>query len=187
MNLVPATGYHFCASNSVPIIINHSDLHLKTDEKELVEGVFDLKNLSSDVISRNEQYYCGNLIVRGQVREDEVNSEFQKMMKNRRIRSAEWIPDGVWQSFVEVGGRGRENSATFVSNSDYVRGVFARIEEKFEDFYGEGLNIEKYVEYGVEDEEIRGRCENLIRLCDKYSTAEFTFDDALDQSLGFRD
>ncbi|KAJ7183277.1 beta-tubulin 2 [Mycena filopes] len=184
MNLIPFPRLHFLMPSYAPF----SDLKTQSYEgksvTELVQAVFDRRNLLVACDPRNGRYLTAAVIFRGNVASREAEVAVRELQTRNSSQFVEWIPDNVSVTLVSVPPVGQKHAAVALSNSTSIQELFLRTHDTFAAMYkrraflhwytGEGMDI-------MEFSEAESNSQDLIAEYQQYQEASAGDEDEYDE------
>lgn len=134
INLVPFPRLHFFLIGHAPIHSLDLTHHRTFTTIELAHQIFDKSNLMCSIDPLDGRYDAAYAIFRGNLTTYEAESCINALIDKGSQRFTEWMPDNIKTSTCKVpDARGSKISATLLSNSTAIRGMFQRIYEHLGD------------------------------------------------------
>ncbi|KAJ7503558.1 beta-tubulin 2 tubb2 [Mycena galericulata] len=131
MNLIPFPRLHFLMPSYAPISDSKTQSFQRTSVPELVQALFDRRNLLVAVDPRYGRYLTAATIFRGDIASREVKVAVQDLQSRNSNQFVEWIPDNVSVTLVSVPPVGQKRAAIALSNSTSIQELFQRTHETF--------------------------------------------------------
>ncbi|KAF7317160.1 Tubulin beta chain [Mycena chlorophos] len=181
MNLIPFPRLHFLMPSYAPFVSGEAAKYQGTSVPELVQALFDRKNLLVDVDPRYGRYLTAATIFRGNIASREAEVSVQELQQRNSGSFVEWIPDNVSVTLVSVPPVGQKQAATCLANSTSIQELFQRTHETFSAMYKRRAFLHWYTEEGMdvmEFSEAESNSADLIAEYQQYQEARANSDDA---------
>ncbi|KAJ7690050.1 beta-tubulin 2 [Mycena rosella] len=156
MNLIPFPRLHFLMPSYAPISDPKSQSFQGTSVPELVQALFDRRNLLVACDPRYGRYLTAATIFRGNISSREAEVAVQDLQRRNSNQFVEWIPDNVSVTLVSVPPVGQKQAAVALANSTSIQALFQRTHETFSAMYkrraflhwytGEGMDLMEFSE-----------------------------------------
>ncbi|KAK7032757.1 tubulin beta chain [Favolaschia claudopus] len=180
MNLIPFPRLHFLMPSYAPIHNAQSQSYQGTSIPELVQALFDRKNLLVACDPRLGRYLTAATIFRGNIASREAEVAVRDLQLRNSNHFVEWIPDNVSVTLVSVPPVGQKQAAVALSNSTSIQELFQRTHDTFAAMFkrraflhwytGEGMDI-------MEFSEAESNSNDLIAEYQQYQDAQAGDDD----------
>ncbi|KAJ7082877.1 beta-tubulin 2 [Mycena belliarum] len=175
MNLIPFPRLHFLMPSYAPIADTKTQSYQGTSVPELVQALFDRRNLLVACDPRNGRYLTAATIFRGNIASREAEVAIHDLQRRNSNQFVQWIPDHVSVSLVSVPPVGQKQAAVALANSTSIQELFQRTHETFSVMYkrraflhwytGEGMDI-------MEFSEAESNSQDLIAEYQQYQEAQ---------------
>ncbi|KAF8207024.1 beta-tubulin [Mycena galopus ATCC 62051] len=180
MNLIPFPRLHFLMPSYAPISDPKTQSYQGTSIPELVQALFDRRNLLVACDPRNGRYLTAATIFRGKIASREAEIAVRDLQTRNSNQFVEWIPDNVSITLVSVPPVGQKQAAVALSNSTSIQELFQRTHETFSAMFkrraflhwytGEGMDI-------MEFSEAESNSQDLVAEYQQYQEARAGDDD----------
>ncbi|KAL9658536.1 hypothetical protein ABK040_006075 [Willaertia magna] len=164
VNLVPFPRLHFFLIGFAPLIPRGSQIYKALTGLEIIQQMFDSKNMMAACDPRNGRYLTAAAIFRT----NQVDPEILNAIYNSNSRFIEWIPDSVTTSFCDIPPRGLKRAATFIGNSTAIQEVFKRVSDQFTVMFRKKAFLHWYTQEGMDEMEFTEAESNLNDLICEY-------------------
>ncbi|EFO16681.1 beta-tubulin [Loa loa] len=173
VSMVPFPRLHFLTSAFVPLTAQNI-IGPRLEVNELIQQLFDARNLITACDPRNGRYLAAAAMVRGQISVDEVENH---ILSIRNILVAEWLPNNIKLDGCELPARGTRVSSAFLGNTTAIKEVFFRIREQFEAMFRRRAFLHWYTGEGMEETEFIDAGNNMKSLISEYENCQNILDD----------
>jgi len=147
MNLVPFPRIHFLMTGFAPSTSLGTQQHQALTVSQLIEQVFDAKNMMHSCDPRNGYYLGCVAMFRGKVSLKEVDEEILNFQNKNSSSFIEWIPDNFKSIISDIPQKGLKTSVTLIQNSTAIHEVLKAIANRFESI----IKREHFMYYSEED------------------------------------
>ncbi|KAF7327387.1 Tubulin beta chain [Mycena kentingensis (nom. inval.)] len=168
MNLIPFPRLHFLMPSYAPIVHAEAAKYQGTSVPELVQALFDRRNLLVACDPRYGRYLTAATIFRGKVASREAEVAVRDLQTRNSAQFVEWIPDNVSVTLVSVPPVGEKQAATCLSNSTAIQELFQRTHETFSAMYKRRAFLHWYTEEGMDEMEFSEAESNSADLIAEY-------------------
>jgi len=127
-HLIPFPRMRFLMCSYAPI--SGVENRVPTVEN-LVKEVFDPRNVTCNVDTRQGHFITGAVSFRGIMSSSEVEEEMHAARNVQSRNFLEWIPDSLKSSICNVPPKGVERDATFMINSTAINELFKKLATQF--------------------------------------------------------
>ncbi|KAJ7760644.1 beta-tubulin 2 [Mycena maculata] len=182
MNLIPFPRLHFLMPSYAPIHDSKTQSFQGTSVSELVQALFDRKNLLVACDPRYGRYLTAATIFRGNIPSREAEVAVRDLQSRHSNQFVEWIPDNVSVTLVSV-----PPAAVALSNSTSIQELFKRTHETFSAMYKRGAFLHWYTGEGMdamEFSEAESNSQDLIAEYQQYQEARTDDDDYYEEEEG---
>eukprot|EP01083_Nonionella_stella_P179724 638961_1 len=131
VNLIPFPRLHFFMCGFAPLTSRSSQQYRQLSVPELVQQMFDAKNMMCASDPRHGRYLTASAMFRGRMSTKEVDEQTLNIQNKNSSYFVEWIPNNIKSSVCDIPPRGLKMSATFVGNTTAIQDVFKRVGEQF--------------------------------------------------------
>ena len=98
---------------------------------ELIQQMFDAKNMMAACNPTHGRYLTVAAVFRGRMSMKEVDEQLLNVQNKNSSYFVEWIPNNVKTAVCDIPPRGLKMAATFIGNSTAIQELFKRIGEQF--------------------------------------------------------
>ncbi|KAJ6577536.1 beta-tubulin 2 tubb2 [Mycena capillaripes] len=180
MNLIPFPRLHFLMPSYAPIHDPKTQSYQGTSVPELVQALFDRKNLLVACDPRFGRYLTAATIFRGNIASREAEVAVRELQTRNSNQFVEWLPDNVSVTLVSVPPVGQKQAAVALSNSTSIQELFQRTHETFIAMYKRRAFLHWYTGEGMdvmEFSEAESNSQDLIAEYQQYQEARAGDDD----------
>ncbi|KAF7312026.1 Tubulin beta chain [Mycena indigotica] len=180
MNLIPFPRLHFLMPSYAPFVSGEAARYQGNSVPDLVQALFDRRNLLVDVDPRYGRYLTAATIFRGNIASREAEVAVRDLQTRNSTSFVEWIPDNVSVTLVSVPPVGQKQAATCLANSTSIQELFQRTHDTFAAMYKRRAFLHWYTEEGMdvmEFSEAESNSADLIAEYQQYQEARATSDD----------
>lgn len=153
LNMVPFPRLHFFITVFSPHTSRDNQQNREVTVQELVQQMFDAKNMMVTCDPRYGQCLTATCIFRGRVSMKDVDEQILNIQNNNLSYFVEWIPDNIKTSVCDIPQRGLEMSGTFISNTTSIRDMFKRVSKQFTSIYRRKAFLHWYIAEGMDESE----------------------------------
>ncbi|KAJ7284408.1 beta-tubulin 2 [Mycena rebaudengoi] len=174
MNLIPFPRLHFLMPSYAPITDSKSQSFQGTSVSDLVQSLFDRKNLLVACDPRYGRYLTAATIFRGNIASREAEVAVRDLQSKNSNQFVEWIPDNVSVTLVSVPPVGEKRAAVALSNSTSIQELFQRTHGTFAAMFKRGAFLHWYTGEGMdmmEFSEAESNSQDLIAEYQQYQDA----------------
>jgi tubulin beta len=118
--MIPFPHLHFFIPGYAPLTSRQSQSYLELTVPELVEQVFDAKNVMAACDPRYGQYLTIAAIFRGRISMKEVDEQMLDIQNKHSSNFVDWIPDHVKTAVCDIPSHGLKMSAISISKKDVI-------------------------------------------------------------------
>ncbi|KAJ7590074.1 beta-tubulin 2 [Mycena floridula] len=184
MNLIPFPRLHFLMPSYAPLFDVKATSFQGGTVPELVQSLFDRRNLLVACDPRFGRYLTSAVVFRGDIPSQEAEVAIRDLQTKNSNHFVEWIPDNVSVSLVSVAPPGQTKAAVALANSTAIQDLFKRNLEGFSAMFKRGAFLHWYTGEGmdpVEFQEAESNTRDLIAEYQQYQDAGAEEDDYLDE------
>lgn len=121
VNMVPFPRIHFFMSGLAPLVPEISKDYYSYSVYDLVQQMFDSRNMMAAVDPRQGRYLAVAAIFRGaHLSMNEVEENMYNMQNKNSAYFVDWIPNNVKTAVCNVPPAGMKMTATFMANSTAI-------------------------------------------------------------------
>ena len=182
-NLVPFARLHFFSIGFAPLTARGSQEYRSLTVKDLINQVFDNKNMMTSANMYSGRYLTCACMFRGRtISTKEVEDTMASVVSKNSGSFIEWIPNNCMSSICNVPPKGLKMSSTFVGNSTSIQEVWRRVGGQYQAMYKRRAYLHWYTGEGMEELEFNEAHHNLNDLITEYQqyelmTADYDFHD----------
>ncbi|VEL29098.1 unnamed protein product [Protopolystoma xenopodis] len=173
-NLIPFPRLHFFLPGFSPLTSRYSQAYRSYSVHDLVQQMFDAKNLMAACDPRHGKYLTVAAMFRGRISIKEVDEEMVQVQNKNSTYFVEWIPSNVKTAVCDVPPRGMRMAATFVGNNTAVQEIFARVIEQYAAMHRRKAFIHWYTAEGMDEMEFTEAESNINDLANEYQQFQET-------------
>uniref|UniRef100_A0A914CA17 Tubulin beta chain n=1 Tax=Acrobeloides nanus TaxID=290746 RepID=A0A914CA17_9BILA len=122
---------HFFMPGFAPLSTKDTTVDRDLTVAELVQQVFNTKNLMTACNPRHGRFLAAAAIFRGPMSINEVNDQIKSVQNKNWSDFIDELPNNMKTGVCNVPSRGSNLSATFIGNNTAIQEVFKRISEQF--------------------------------------------------------
>lgn len=183
VNMVPFPRLHFFMPGFAPLTSRGDHPYRAITVPELVQQIFDAKNMMCACDPRRGRYLTVAAIFRGRMSTREVDEQMMNIQDKNSAFFVEWIPNNVKTAICDIPPRGLKMSATFIGNTTAIQELFKRISEQFSAMFRRKAFLHWYTGEGMDEMEFTEAEANMNDLISEYQQyQEATADDDFDES-----
>ncbi|KAL4258716.1 Tubulin beta-2 chain [Pleurotus pulmonarius] len=168
MNLIPFPRLHFLMPSYAPLYDPKAKQFQKSSVPELVQQLFDRRNLLVACDPRYGRYLTAATIFRGKNGSRDVDVAIRDLQTKNSAQFVEWIPDNVSVSLCSVPPVGQTQAATALINSTSIQELFKRTLTGFSAMYKRGAFLHWYTGEGMDTMEFTEAESNVQDLIAEY-------------------
>lgn len=168
VNMVPFPRLHFFMPGFAPLTSRGLRAYRALTVPELVQQIFDAKNMMCAVDPRRGKYLTAAAIFRGRMSTREVDEQMMNIQDKNSSYFVEWIPNNVKTAICDIPPRGLKMSATFIGNTTAIQEMFKRIGEQFSAMFRRKAFLHWYTGEGMDEMEFTEAEANMIDLVSEY-------------------
>ncbi|CAH1732479.1 unnamed protein product [Aphis gossypii] len=156
VNMVPFPRLHFFITGFAPLTSRGGQPYRALSVAQLVQQMFDAKNMMAACDPRNGRYLTAASIFRGRTSMKEVDEQMLNVQTKNSSNFVEWIPNNTKTAVCDIPPRGMKMSGTFVGNTTAIQEMFKRVSVQFTTMFrrkaflhwytGEGMDEMEFVE-----------------------------------------
>merc|ERR1712217_33439 len=168
VNLIPFPRLHFFMIGFAPLTSRGSQVYRALTVPELVQQMFDAKNMMCASDFRNGRYLTCSAIYRGKVSMKEVEDQIRNVQNKNTAYFVEWIPNNVQTALCSIPPRGLKMSSTLVGNSTSIQELFKRVGDQFTAMFRRKAFLHWYTGEGMDEMEFTEAESNMNDLVSEY-------------------
>jgi tubulin beta len=152
-NLVPFPRLHFFMPGFAPLTSRGSREYRSLSVPEIVQQMFDAKNMMAACDPRHGRYLTAAAMFRGRMSMKEVDDQILNIQNKNNALFVDWIPNNIIASVCDVAPKGQQLSGTFIGNNTAIQELFKRIGEQFTAMFRRKAFIHWYTDEGMDLQE----------------------------------
>ncbi|KAK4875214.1 hypothetical protein RN001_011636 [Aquatica leii] len=168
VNMVPFPRMHFFMPGFVPLTSRKNQSYRAITVPELVQQMFDAKNMMCACDPRKGKYLTAASIFRGRMSTKEVDEQMANIQNKNSTYFVEWIPNNIKTAICDIPPRGLKMAATFIGNTTSIHELFKRISEQFSAMFRRKAYLHWYTGEGMDENEFWDAETNLNDLISEY-------------------
>ncbi|CAF3626793.1 unnamed protein product [Rotaria sordida] len=167
-NMVPFPRLHFFIPGFAPLTSRGNQPYRAVTVPELVQQIFDAKNLMAACDPRHGKYLTAAVVFRGRMSMREVEEQMLNVKEKNNSYFAEWIPDNLKTAVCDIPPRGLKMSATFIANTTAMIDLWKRVAEQFTAMFRRKAFLHWYTGEGMDEIEFTEAESNMNDLVSEY-------------------
>jgi tubulin beta len=181
VNLIPFPRLHFFLVGFAPLTARVSQSHRLLTVPELVQQMFDAKNMMAASDPRHGRYLTASAMFRGKMSTKEVDDQMLAIRNKNSAYFVEWIPNNIKSSICNIAPKNTKMSVTFIGNSTSIQELFKRVGEQFKAMFRRKAFLHWFTGEGMDEMEFTEAESNMNDLVAEYlQYQEATIDDGND-------
>jgi tubulin beta len=168
VNLVPFPRLHFFLISQAPLTNKENSTKTIQNVQELVTQATSEKNFYSNVKVEDGMNLAVALCFRGKMSAEEVDNKVEAHQTKHSDTFVEWIPNNIKTSIINTPPVSSALSATFVSNTTALKGIFQRLATQFGAMYRRKAFLHWYKGEGMDEMEFQEADKNVRDLITEY-------------------
>ncbi|KAF0755420.1 tubulin beta chain [Aphis craccivora] len=168
VNMVPFPRLHFFITGFSPLTSRGSQQYRALTVPELVQQMFDAKNMMAACDPRHGRYLTAASIFRGRMSMKEVDEQMLNVQTKNSSYFVEWIPNNTKTAVCDIPPRGLKMSATFIGNTTAIQEMFKRVSEQFTSMFRRKAFLHWYTGEGMDEMEFTEAESNMNDLVSEY-------------------
>ncbi|CAI6355022.1 unnamed protein product [Macrosiphum euphorbiae] len=168
VNMVPFPRLHFFITGFAPLTSRGSQQYRALTVPELVQQMFDAKNMMAACDPRHGRYLTAASIFRGRMSMKEVDEQMLNVQTKNSSYFVEWIPNNTKTAVCDIPPRGLKMSATFIGNTTAIQEMFKRVSEQFTSMFRRKAFLHWYTGEGMDEMEFTEAESNMNDLVSEY-------------------
>jgi tubulin beta len=178
VNLVPFPRLHFFMCGFAPLTSRNTRNYRSLSVSELVNQMFDSKNMMCAADPRQGRYLTASAMFRGKVSTKDIDQQMLNIQLKNSAYFVEWIPNNIKSSVCDVAPHNLQMSATFLGNTTAIQDMFKRVAEQFVAMFRRKAFLHWYTGEGMDEMEFTEAESNMNDLVNEYQQyQEATIDD----------
>lgn len=188
-NLIPFPRLHFFMIGLAPLTSRASQQYIQLSVPELIQQMFDAKNMMCAADPRHGRYLTAAAMFRGRMCAcKEVDEQLLNVQNKHSSHFVEWIPNNIKSALCDIPPKGLRMTATFIGNSTSIQEMFKRISEQFTVMFRRKAFLHWYTGEGMDEMEFTEAESNMNDLVSEYqqyqeASAEEEHDEALEEAV----
>jgi tubulin beta len=184
VNLIPFPRLHFFLIGYAPLSSKAAAGFRSLTVPEVVQQMFDSKNMMAATDPRLGKYLTASVLFRGKVSSKEIDQQMSNVQQKNSTYFVEWIPNNIKSSICDIPSKNAPVSATFIGNSTSIQVLFKRINDQFTAMFRRKAFLHWYTGEGMDEMEFTESESNLQDLVSEYQQyQEATIDDGEEGEL----
>jgi len=168
VNLIPFPRLHFFLIGYAPLSSKTAAGFRSLTVPEVVQQMFDSKNMMAATDPRHGKYLTASALFRGKVSTKEIDQQMVNVQTKNSSYFVEWIPNNIKSSICDIPAQSAPLSATFVGNSTAIQVLFKRINDQFTAMFRRKAFLHWYTGEGMDEMEFTESESNLQDLVSEY-------------------
>ncbi|ELP91115.1 tubulin beta-4q chain, putative [Entamoeba invadens IP1] len=168
VNMVPFPRLHFFSSSIAPLSSALAIQYETLNVQEIVQQLFERKNMMVDVDPSNGKYLTTSVFMRGKVSTHDVEQQLFNLRSKSPDMFVPWIPNNMQLAVCDVPPKGLNLSGTFIGNSTAMTGLFQRVKGQFNAMLRRKAFMHQYTEEGMDAAEFTEADLNIQDLINEY-------------------
>ncbi|KAL4135534.1 hypothetical protein QTP88_007140 [Uroleucon formosanum] len=153
VNMVPFPRLHFFITGFAPLTSRGSQQYRALSVPQLVQQMFDSKNMMAACDPNNGRYLTAASIFRGRMSMKEVDEQMLNVQTKNSSHFVEWIPNNTKTAVCDIPPRGLKMSATFIGNTTAIQEMFKRVSVQFTAMFRRKAFLHWYTGEGMDEQE----------------------------------
>ncbi|XP_064646884.1 tubulin beta chain-like [Lineus longissimus] len=167
-NLVPFPRLHFFMPGYAPLTSRGSREYRSLSVPEIVQQMFDSKNMMAACDPRHGRYLTAAALFRGRMSMKEVDEQILNVQNKNNQYFVEWIPNNIIASVCDIAPRDQKVTGTFIGNNTAIQELFKRIGEQFTVMFRRKGFVHWYTDEGMDLQEFTEAEANINDLVSEY-------------------
>jgi len=168
VNLIPFPRLHFFLIGYAPLSSKTAAGFRALTVPEVVQQMFDSKNMMAATDPRLGKYLTACALFRGKVSTKEIDQHMVNVQTKNSSYFVEWIPNNIKSSICDIPAQSAPLSATFIGNSTAIQVLFKRINDQFTAMFRRKAFLHWYTGEGMDEMEFTESESNLQDLVSEY-------------------
>jgi len=168
VNLIPFPRLHFFMCGFAPLTSRGAQQYRQLSVPELVQQMFDAKNMMCASDPRHGRYLTAACNFRGRMSTKEVDEQMLNVQNKNASYFVEWIPNNIKSSVCDIPPKGLKMSATFIGNTTAIQDMFKRVGEQFTAMFRRKAFLHWYTGEGMDEMEFTEAESNMNDLVSEY-------------------
>jgi len=167
-NMVPFPRLHFFMPGFAPLLARGSQAYATSTVPQLVQQMFDSKNMMAACDPRQGRYLTVAGIFRGRMSMKDVDDQMFAVQNKNSSFFVEWIPSNVKTAVCDIPNRGLKMSVTFLGNNTSIQQIMMRIANQFTSMFRRKAFLHWYTGEGMDPLEFTESESNMNDLVNEY-------------------
>ena len=167
-NMVPFPRLHFFMPGFAPLVARGSQGYTNPQVQQLIQQMFDAKNMMAACDPRHGRYLTVAAIFRGRMSMRDVDDQMFNVQNKNSNFFVEWIPTNVKTAVCDIPNRGLKMSCTFVGNNTAIQQLHSRIGKQFTSMFRRKAFLHWYTGEGMDTMEFTEAESNMNDLISEY-------------------
>jgi len=168
VNLIPFPRLHFFMISYAPLTARGVQGYRNITVPELVQQMFDAKNMMCASDPRHGRYLTAAALFRGAMSTRDVDDQMVSSLNKNSSYFVEWIPNNIKSAVCDIPPPGLKMATTFVGNSTSIQEMFKRISEQFSAMFRRKAFLHWYTGEGMDEMEFTEAESNMNDLVSEY-------------------
>ncbi|XP_022177811.1 tubulin beta chain-like [Myzus persicae] len=168
VNMVPFPRLHFFITGFAPLTSRGGQPYRALSVSQLVQQMFDSKNMMAACSPQNGRYLTAASIFRGRMSMKEVDEQMLNVQTKNSSHFVEWIPNNTKTAVCDIPPRGLKMSATFVGNTTAIQEMFKRVSLQFTAMFRRKAFLHWYTGEGMDEMEFTEAESDMHDLVSEY-------------------
>ncbi|XP_003245543.1 tubulin beta chain [Acyrthosiphon pisum] len=151
VNMVPFPRLHFFITGFAPLTARGDQQYRALSVPQLVQQMFDSKNMMAACDPRNGRYLTAASIFRGRMSMKEVDEQMLNVQTKNSSHFVEWIPNNTKTAVCDIPPKGLKMSATFIGNTTAIQEMFKRVSVQFTAMFKRKAFLHWYTGEGMDE------------------------------------
>eukprot|EP01115_Flamella_aegyptia_P012718 TRINITY_DN6476_c0_g1_i1.p1 TRINITY_DN6476_c0_g1~~TRINITY_DN6476_c0_g1_i1.p1 ORF type:complete len:450 (-),score=212.51 TRINITY_DN6476_c0_g1_i1:43-1392(-) len=189
VNLIPFPRLHFFLVGFAPLSSRVGKDFRSLTVPELVQQMFDSKNMMAACDPRHGKYLTASAMFRGKISTKEVEDQMLAIKQKNSGFFVEWIPHNIKTSVCDIPPKDHKVAVTFIGNSTSIQELFKRVNEQFSVMFKRKAFLHWYTGEGMDEMEFTEAESNMHDLISEYQQyqdaplEDEAVDDAVDEAV----
>ncbi|XP_010373334.2 tubulin beta-8 chain-like [Rhinopithecus roxellana] len=168
VNMVLFPRLHFFMPGFAPLTSRGSQQYRALTVAELMQQMFDARNMMAACDPHHGRYLTAAAIFRGRMPMREVDEQMFNIQNKNSSYFADWLPHNVKTAVCDIPSRGLKMSATFIGNNTAIQELFKRVSEEFTAMFWRKAFLHWYTGEGMDEMEFTEAESNMNDLVSEY-------------------
>jgi len=168
VNLIPFPRLHFFLVGFAPLTSRVAKDFRASSVPELVQQMFDSKNMMAACDPRHGRYLTASAMFRGKIATKEIEDAMLNVRQKNSMFFVEWIPHNIKTSVCDIPPKDLTKAVTFIGNSTAIQELFKRVNEQFSVMFKRKAFLHWYTGEGMDEMEFTEAESNMHDLISEY-------------------